>query len=712
MTIPIAAPPSRPPAASGRIRVEDPGAPPGRGRARRPGKARAVALLVLLAGALAGSARGEVVELELASRVDVLDGQPFGEVGAYEKLTGTIRFALDPTSPVNEVVTDLDLAPRGPDGRVHAHGDLVVLQPKDPAARRGTALLEVSNRGGKASLGYFNRAAYARDPSEPEHFGDGLLMRLGLTVIWVGWQFDVPREEGRLRLHVPTATGEDGRAITGLVRADWTVDEWTATLPLGHRGHVPYEPVDPESDEHVLTWRPGRDAERTVVPRHAWRFAVDRDGKLVDDLGHVSPLAGFEAGRIYELVYRAKDPAVVGMGLAAIRDTMSWAKHDEACPFPVERGVALGISQTGRFLRHLLYEGFNTDESGRLVFDGMMIHTAGAGRGSFDHRFGQPSRDAHRYSAFFYPTDVFPFASRAQRDPVTGRGAGLLETLSRRRHVPRIFATNTGYEYWGRAASLLHTSLDGSADVALHENERIYHLRGGQHFVSGFPPRQRVPGSQGAGAWLGNPLDFLRTLRALLVAMLEWVEDGTAPPPSAHPRVDDATLVPLALLDPPDVPGLAWPDVVHTAYRADYGPRFWSEGIVDVQPPALGPTYATLVPQVDALGNERAGLPTVEALAPVATFLPWALRFGEAGGNGELRDFLGTIAPLPRSRDEAEVLGDERPDLVTLYGSREGYERTARTAAARLVGERLLLEEDVEPAIERALALWDWAVGL
>lgn len=671
-----------------------------------------VVLALSLLGALGPRGRAEVMAVEIATRADVLDGRPFGEAGAYEALSGTIRFAIDPSSPVNLGITDLLRAPRGSDGRVHAYGDLYVLQPKDPARRRGTALLEVCNRGGKAALSYFARAARASDPVAPEHFGDGLPLRLGLTLIWVGWQFDVPAEPGRMRLHVPIAAGDDGVPITGLVRADWTVDAWTTTLPLGHRDHLAYPPLDPGSDAHVLTVRDGRDAARTIVPRAHWRFAIEQDGRLVDDLAHVAMPSGFEAGRIYELVYRAQDPAVVGIGLAAIRDTLSYAKYDDACAFGVRRGVALGISQTGRFLRHFLYEGFNTDESGRPVFDGMMIHTAGAGRGSFDHRFAQPSRDAHRYSAFFYPTDVFPFSGRAQRDPVSGRRAGLLDALVLRGHAPKIFATNTGYEYWGRAASLLHTSLDGSADVEPLDRERLYHLRGGQHFVGALPPAERVPATHGPGAWVGNPVDFLATLRALLVAMLAWVEDGTEPPPSAYPRIDDGTLVPLEALDPPAIAGVAWPRVAHVAYRADYGPRFLGEGIVERQPPALGPPFATQVPQVDARGNERAGVPTVEALAPVASYLPWSLRFGMAGGNGELRDFLGTTVPLPRNHDEARVLGDPRPDLLTLYGSRAGYELAARAAAARLVAQRLLLEEDVEPAVARALALWDWVEGL
>jgi len=233
----------------------------------------------------------------------------------------------------------------------------------------------------------------------------------------------------------------------------------------------------------------------------------------------------------------------VGLGFAAIRDLIAYAKYDPSSPFPVRSGIAIGISQTGRFLRHLLYQGFNSDERGRKAFDGLMIHTAGAGRGSFNHRFGQPSRDAHRYSAFFYPTDIFPFSSRAQVDPVTGATDGLFAHTFNADHLPYVFYTNTGYEYWGRAAALITTTVDGKRDMDLYPNERFYHLASGQHFVERFPPgdASKLPDAQ---AYRGNPLNFLVTMRALLTRMVEWVRDGAEPPLNAYPRIDSGTLVP------------------------------------------------------------------------------------------------------------------------------------------------------------------------
>jgi len=653
-------------------------------------------LALLLAAAPLAAASGEVVRLEISEREEIAGGEAFGESGPYERIAGTVHFEIDPANPANAGITDLALAPANERGRVEAHGNFEVLRPK--RGGRGVALLEVSNRGGRASLAYFN-AARRGDP-----YGDGLLMRLGLTVIWVGWQFDVPRQPGRLRLHVPVARAPDGSSIRGRVRCDWTVERAAERLALGHRGHVPYPVVDPDGTEHVLTERLGRLAPRRVVPRDAWRFTEDAAAIVRD--------GGFPAGTIHELVYRAEDPAVVGLGLAAIRDMIAFAKHDEACPFPVEHGVAVGISQTGRFLRHFLYQGFNRDEAGRRAFDGMLVHTAGAGRGSFNHRFAQPSRDAHRYSAFFYPTDVFPFSGRAQRDPVTGRREGLLDRARASGTVPRIFFTNTGYEYWGRAASLLHTSLDGSADVELLPEVRIYHLGATQHFPWRFPPppptRERSDGPI-LEAYRGNPIDFVVIERALLAALVDWVAAGVEPPPSAHPRIDDGTLVPIQELRFPELPGIDPPRVIHEAYRADYGPRFASRGIVDRQPPVLGAAFPSLVSQVDADGNEIAGIRPVEVAVPLATYAPWHVRRGLPGGNGELTDFFGTFVPFAATPDR-ERAGDPRASIAERYTSREAYLEAVERAARAAIDRRHLLPLDLPRVRARAASMWEFLV--
>jgi hypothetical protein len=656
-------------------------------------------------------ASGEVVRVVVDRREDVLGGREWGDRGPYEKLVGRIYFAFDPANPHNSQIVDLRLAPRNSAGLVEAWTEFMVLQPKNSARRRGIAWVEVSNRGGKASLRYFNRAAAGiLDPASPEDFGDGLLLMEGLTLIWLGWQWDVPDQPGLLRLHVPTAGTSDG-SLEGLVRADWTVDYDSAVLFLGHRGHRPYLPVSPNHPDHMLTVRDGRLAPRLVVPRDQWWFLPAEEGGQGGPWDRIGMEGGFQAGRIYELVYVSRDPRVAGLGLAAVRDVLSYAKHRLDSQFPVRSGVAFGVSQTGRFLRHFLYQGFNTDEKGRKVFDGMLIHTAGAGRGSFNHRFAQPSRDAHRYSAFFYPTDLFPFTSRSQRDPVTGREEGLF-TRQRTDHLPLVFYTNTGYEYWGRAASLIHSSVDGTQDVNPLENERIYHLAGGQHFVGAFPPAEgSLLPTEGVPAYRGNPVDFLLTMRALTLRLLNWVEGRRDPPPSVYPRVSDGTLVPVAGLAFPTIPGVPAPEVAHEAYRLDFGPRWWTEGLIGREPPGVGAVFPTRVPQVDGLGNEVSGVRSTELRAPLATYTPWNLRAGLPGATYELTDFLGTFVPLPRTEAERRERGDPRPSLEALYRTKEAYMEQVRGATRELVREGFLLPADAHLATQAAEARWDWLTG-
>ena len=656
---------------------------------------------------LAVAAQARVVEVEVQSRASVLGAQPFGEAGAYEKLSGVIRFAFDPDNRANAAIVDIDKAPRNDDGDVVADADFMVLRPVDPRRGARTAWLEVSNRGGKAALRYFNAAErFVPDPEAAADYGDGLLMRLGLTVIWVGWQFDVPDEPGRLRLHVPVVRPDDG-SIQGLVRSDWVVDEAVKTLALAHRDHWAYPVADPKDRRNVLTVRDGRESPRQVVPRAAWRFARQDSAGVVPDLTHIYAPDGFEAGMLYELVYLAEDPRLVGLGLAAVRDTMAYAKHDDESLFPVARGIGFGVSQTGRFLRHFLYQGFNVDEHGKRVFDGLLIHTAGAGRGSFNHRFAQPSRDGHRYSTFFYPTDLFPFTSVTQVDPVTERRDGLLAHYHSDELLPRIFYTNSGYEYWGRAAALIHTSVDGERDIDPLPNERIYHLASGQHFVERWPPDPEK--KVGPHAWRGNPLDFLVNLRALAARLTAWVNDEREPPPSRYPRIADGTLVPLSEFEFPALAGITPPTVAQVAYRADYGPR-WQHGIVDFEPPRLGPAFPVLVPAVDALGNELGGVRNVEVLVPVATYTGWSLRDGLANAD-ELRDFRGLFLPFAPTASDRQERSDPRPPLRERYSDLPRYCRDLHLAASQLVAEGLVLGEDLPRIVRNGLERWQWALA-
>jgi hypothetical protein len=386
--------------------------------------------------------------------------------------------------------------------------------------------------------------------------------------------------------------------------------------------------------------------------------------------------------------------------MAAVRDMMSWLKHDPASLAPTRYGVAYGVSQTGRFLRHFLYQDFNVDEQGRPAFDGIFAHTAGAGRGSFNHRFAQPSRDAQPYSTFFYPTDVFPFTSLEETDPATG-ARGALRPLRVSKDggapAPKVFYVDGGYEYWGRAASLTHTTPDGARDVGFLPTERRYVLSSAQHSSPGaFPPNAKVDSA--GPAWRGDPLDQRLALRALLVALVDWVKDGRTPPPSTYPTLAAKMLVPADSLHRPAIPGVTLARLPYQPYRLD----------LTTEPPTLGAPYTVLVPRVDSLGNDLGGVRSAELRAPLATYFPWQLRSGLPAATDRLVSFAGTFVPLPRTEAERAERGDPRPSLEKLYGSRDAYLARVDAAARALVAERFMLPDDAAAARARLAATWDW----
>ncbi len=669
------------------------------------------AFVTLVAGVALASvlttppAEARVLGIEVERRVAVLAPDAFrtagGEAIAHELIEGRVRFGFDPGNDANARVTDLALAPRDEQGLVRASGDFSVLQPVDPAQRRGTAIVDVPNRGRRLILGGMNRvrkpfgAPALLDPEQPTDWGDGFLMQHGLTIAWVGWQADAPRFPDAMRLDVPRAQGENGEPTRGLARSDWVVDEASERLELATRGHDPIPPADPSAKANVLTRRPGREAPRETVPRSAWRF---------DPKGHaiVATHGPFEAGWIYELVYAAESPPILGLGFAAFRDFARFVTRDPDCPFAAQRVIAHGLSQSGRFLRHFLYDGFNRDELGHRVFDGMMIQIGGAGRGGFNHRFGHPGRVGNPYANFFYPGDDAPFTGRA---PAAGpREEGLFDRALATQTLPRLFQINTGYEYWGRGASLIHMTTDGQRDVSPHPDERLYHVASAPHYSLPFPPRPEAEATP--DLFVGSSVDTSAFQRALLTHLLAWVESDVAPPPSTIPTIADGTLVEADALTYP-VQDLTAPRSPHVAYRQDFGPD-WSRGIVRHQPPRRGEAFAIRVPAIDALGNEATGLRGVELRAPIGTYTPWALRHGMPGGADEMVGYVGSFVPLAATA-ESRREGDDRPSLRELYVSRDAYESKVREAIDRLVAEGWMLPVDANRAFEAAIARWTWA---
>jgi hypothetical protein len=614
----------------------------------------AAALLALFAV----DATAEVTRVDLR-RADV------GMTG-YEKVVGTIHFAIDPKNKDNQVIVGLDKAPRNAAGLIEFSADLYILQPRDASRSNGVALVDVVNRGRKMTLTGYSRGG-TLDPATEADLGDGFLTRLGYTLVWVGWQFDVQRANNLMGIDAPRAMG-----LTTTVRAEFTPNDRNPNTVTDLVGY----PVIGDGGDASLTVRDGPFGEPQDVPKgqfHLKGNVVSMDG-------------GFEPGRTYQLSYRTQNPAIAGVGLAAFRDTASWLKNESSAPSHPRHLIAFGSSQSGRFLRTFLYQGFNTDERGRQVFDGVIAHIAGAGRLSLNEEGAVPN------SLGMYSATMFPFSDKAQTDPVSGKNDGLLENARARGHAPKVFYTNSSVEYWGggRAAALVHSTPDGRANQPLPDHVRTYLLTGTQHSPGQFPPRKTAAGQQ-----MENPVQHWWTMRALLVAMTQWVTENTTPPASQHPQLKDegATIVKASDIPFPAIPGVQSPRIVTPGRDR-------------------GRSLPLLVSQVDADGNERAGIRLPDISVPLATYTGWNFRSADVGGTKELVSLAGSAIPFAATKAQRTASGDPRLSVEERYKSKDDYLQKVRKAANDLVKDRYLLVDDVAPIVARAGGMWDFVMGL
>ena len=644
-----------------------------------------------------------VTHVEIAARTDVLDGKPFGESGPYERIAGRVYFTVPVANIHNQPIVDLTNAVNLQNGEVEFSADFVAVRPKDTTKGNGTLLLENPNRGHARILSLVDGG----DEDLANSVGDAWLLRNGFTVVALGWQWDAAGPDA-LRLYAPVAK-DHGKTITGLLRGDIMLPAKADEIPLGHVmigaiGGSEYPVAQPDDPRNTLTVRDSREGKRTSIPRTEWQFAAMVDSKLTPSNRSIHLNGGFESGRIYEYVYVVSDPVVAGLGFAAVRDFASYVKHAPDSLTPASRVLGEGISQNGRFLRDFLYQGFNADEDGRIALDGVLSHVAGAGRGSFNYRFAQPSRDAQPTSSIFFPTDIFPFTDQPEVDPLTQEKGGLLDRALREQVVPKIFFSHTSYEYWGRAASLIHTTADAKRDATIGPNVRIYHFAGLQHFSGPFPPAR-------GEAWLfgqelESPLPIRFFWRAMIANMDAWARTGTTPPPSAYPTISAHTLVPLREVAFPRIPHVELPSETNTAYRLDYGPN-WRNGILAVQPPHVGEPFPVLVPQVDADGNELGGIRLPEISVPLATYTGWNLRDPSIGGAWQRLAMEGSYLPFPKSASERKQSGDPRKSIAERYPDREAYLGRFTRAADELIQQRWILPEDRAPMLRRGEEEWD-----
>ena len=639
-----------------------------------------------------------VTRLEITSERPFADGQSFGEVGPYTRIDGTAHFAVDPLHPANEEIADIKLAPRNEQGQVEFSADFRILRPDDPAKGNGRLLLDVLNRGKALALRNINSAPDVA-PDAPMDPGNGFLMRQGYTVVWCGWQHDVPESPGLLRINVPEAQ-EDGKPVAGRVVVTFQPNARVDSQYLSDRMHRAYPANNLEDWESVMTVQDDEDAREHVIPRKQWWFAQVEDGRRIPDPCHVHLEGGLQPGKVYQVLYNTTGAPVTGLGLAATRDFASHLRFDGE--IRVDRAYAFGVSQSGRFLRSFLYHGLNYDEAGRAVFDGFMPHVAGGKRGEFNQRFAQPSSQATRSV-----NSLFPFADADQTDPDTGLTDGLLSRLTQNcsldgGELPKVVYTYTSSEYWAGHGALVHVDVEGRHDVEPPDAVRVYAFAGTQHALSGLPLTDTDPADGYRGAHTFNCLDYRCLLRAALVNLDRWASDGVAPPASQFPRIADGSAVSPAeaALGLEAVPAVKLPQPLRKFTRLDFGP---DPKVASVVPATVGRDYPSLVSQVDADGNEVAGIRLPLVSVPLATHLGWNRRHADIGGEGQTLStggasggtLRGSSIPFAATRQEREATEDPRLSIEERYESGQCFLEQIESAAGQLVADGYLLEEDV-----------------
>jgi hypothetical protein len=632
---------------------------------------------VIALATLSFQAQAELTKLEIGSTRPWLGGR-------FEKLQGRAHFALDPKNPANRRIADIELATLNGEGKVEFETDIVIVRPADPKKSRHSALIEIPNRG----LTQANRSFFATAPGsgfdlmklDDASLADGFVFDQGFTVAWLGWETDLG--PGEIRAQLPRAKRNS------IVRESLIGDGNQQVAVLGGRNS--YCAADADQPDAKVVMKSHLDDAGEILPRASWALARMEKGKLVPDpcaLFFREPLAD---GRIYDVIYRGDNPAIAGLGLAAERDLAAYLKKDGS----ISRVLAYGYSQSGRFLRDFLYRGFNADEQGKPAFDGLFIASAGAGRGSFDHRYAMPGMAGNSVLSILRPVDLPPFDD-----------AGLLKAAVDSNTLPRIFYTYSSTEYWARYGSLAYTTTDGAKEIPLNANARLYFYPGTPHSHGAFPPVKQT----GTNAW-ANDANYASagwSFRALLLDLDDWVAKGTKPPDSAYPHLNSG-LVAREQVKFPHIPGVEFPSWMPRIWRLDFGPEFLTKGIISQEPPILGERFTPLVPLTDQDGNDVGGIAIPDIAVPLGTFTGWNYHLPVYSNLDYLAGLVGSFTPFSRTAEQRKSSGDARPSLAERYPDRDAYLGRVRTAAKSLASRRLLVPDDIEAIVAESASRWDY----
>jgi len=648
------------------------------------------------------------VRLEIENKGPFAGGVSFGDTGPYERLYGKAHFAIDPEEKGLPDIVDLDLAARNGQGQIEFAATLDIIKPVDLDKGNKRIFYEFSNRGGRSLMGF--NFGVGTDMSTPEYAGDGFLMRQGYTLVWSGWQGDLIDRGTNVVAYLPFAM-EEGSHLRGRVRQEFNpMAEGILSVGVSagaERGPdvQPYAVVDRATA--TLTMRQNETDPRVPVPDSEWELATAelKDGELVVNPSNIDLYikGGFKPGWIYEFIYDTQGSRVMNLGFLGIRDLLSLLRnetHDHAGnPNPlaghVEKVYGTGASLSGRVIREYVYEGWNADSSGRRVFDAVHTHT-GSGRLFQNQRFAQVGRSPRQHEEHTWPAECYPFTFAAVPDPFTERNEGLWQ---RPETDPLVIHLHTEGDYWVRHVSPTHTDPRDASDLEIPDNARMYHLTGAPHMVRALDDPDWI------GQLTPNAIPAIPYRRAILVMLDRWATDGTPPPPSLLPKTGDGTLITAeeALARYPKVPGVNLPKGPSRLMRYNYGPRFETDGIMDVFPPVPvpGEEYPLRVTQLDPDGNTIAGLRYPDIEVPLGTYHGWSLR--KAGfAEGEQWMNTGSFMPFARTKAEREEQGDPRPSLEERYPSHAAYIAAVTRVCKDRVDEGFMLQEDADRFIDAA----------
>lgn len=631
---------------------------------------RTALALGLSLSALCAEAR--VTDFSIEWVTPAFNGEQFGDAGSYQRIDAVASFAVDPKSSRAAGIVGIESAPLNEAGEVEFSTEVVILRPTDMSKASSTLLYEVPNRGRNLSFLMLNLSGSSLYPTTSEDAGDGFVMSQGMTMVWSGWQADIP-DENLLNLSLPILPG-----VVGTSREEYIFnkpgDVSTGTLT--------YPAADLDPAKATLTVRQKEADERQMPEGLSFQYLSANEIEITRP-------ASMDAGAIYEFIYPAKDAVPTALSFIATSDLNSFLRgnpgHDVESPLSgIEHTIGMGISQSGRFLRDFIYQGFNADESGARVFDGAMPHIAGSRKTFTNYPFAQPGRYSRQHEDHDYPGDQFPFTYAESTDPLSGKTESILSACSETETCPKVMQSDTSTEFWQARASLLTTSPAGEP-LAMPDDVRLFFLAGAPHF-NGWGAQA---GDTETCQFPSNPMSPAPVMRALLVAMDKWVSDGIEPPASRYPSLADGTLVRLEELKLPSIDGKTPTPIYNPLQLMDHSSL----------PPRAGESYPVFVPVTDADGIAQGGVATAYAQAPLGTYYGWNL-LKEGYGEGELCSLTGSYIPFPATATDT----DSRKPLSERYPAADDYLAAVKSAAEDLVSSGLMRAEDVGFVMERAQA--------